>query len=117
MEILENLKFSHEYWEILLPLFLMVFDVITGYYNAWKNNNTSSSKMRDGIGKKLAEIVYIVVGIILGYAFDMKVIGYFISIYIAYMELVSIAENCKKLGVEAPKEIMDKLNNDDKEGE
>ena len=117
MEILENLKFSHEYWEIILPLILMVFDVITGYYNAWKNNNTSSSKMRDGIGKKLAEIVYIVVGIILGYAFDMKVIGYFISIYIAYMELVSIAENCKKLGVEAPKEIMDKLNNDDKEGE
>lgn len=116
--ILENLKFSHEYWEILLPLILMVFDVITGYYNAWKNNETSSSKMRDGIGKKLAEIVYIVVGIILGYAFGMKIIGYFISIYIAYMEIVSIAENCKKLGVDMPEEISNKLNNNDnKDGE
>lgn len=117
MEILENLKFSHNYWEILLPLILMVADIITGYYNAWKSNKTSSSKMRDGIGKKLAEIVYIVVGIVLGYAFDMKSIAIFISLYIAYMELVSIAENCKKLGVEAPKEIMDKLNNNNKEGE
>lgn len=115
MEILENLKFSHEYWEILLPLILMVFDVITGYYNAWKNNETSSSKMRDGIGKKLAEIVYIVVGIILGYAFGMKAIGYFISIYIAYMELVSIAENCKKLGVKMPEKLEEKLNNESEE--
>ena len=115
MEILENLKFSHEYWEILLPLILMVFDVITGYYNAWKNNETSSAKMRDGIGKKLAEIVYIVVGIILGYAFGMKAIGYFISIYIAYMELVSIAENCKKLGVKMPEKLEEKLNNESEE--
>lgn len=113
--ILENLKFSHEYWEILLPLILMVIDVITGYYNAWKNNNTSSSKMRDGIGKKLAEIVYIVVGIVLGYAFGMKSIAIFISLYIAYMELVSIAENCKKLGVNMPEKISDKLNNKESE--
>ena len=117
MEILENLKFSHEYWEIILPLILMVFDVITGYYNAWKNNETSSSKMRDGIGKKLAEIVYIVVGIVLSYAFGMKSIAIFISLYIAYMELVSIAENCKKLGVKMPEKIEKKLNNNNKEGE
>lgn len=117
MEILENLKFSHEYWEILLPLILMVFDVITGYYNAWKNNETSSAKMRDGIGKKLAEIVYIVVGIVLSYAFGMKSIAIFISLYIAYMELVSIAENCKKLGVKMPEKIEEKLNNNNKEGE
>lgn len=117
MEILENLKFSHEYWEILLPLILMVADVITGYYNAWKSNETSSAKMRDGIGKKLAEIVYIVVGIVLGYAFGMKSIAIFISLYIAYMELVSIAENCKKLGVKMPEKIEEKLNNNNKEGE
>ena len=115
MEILENLKFSHNYWEILLPLILMVADIVTGYYNAWKSNETSSSKMRDGIGKKLAEIVYIVVGIVLGYAFNMKSIAIFISLYIAYMELVSIAENCKKLGVKMPKKIEEKLNNESEE--
>lgn len=117
MEILEELKFSHSYWEILLPLILMVADVVTGYYNAWKSKETSSAKMRDGIGKKLAEIVYIVVGIVLSYAFNMQIIGYFISLYIAYMEIVSIAENCKKLGVNMPEEIADKLNNNNKEGE
>lgn len=115
MELLQNLKFSHDYWEILLPLILMIVDVITGYYNAWKNNETSSSKMRDGIGKKLAEIVYIVVGIVLGYAFNMKSIPIFISIYIIYMELVSIAENCKKLGVKMPEKLEEKLNNESEE--
>ena len=72
--------------------------------------------MRDGIGKKIAEIIYIVVGIVIGLAFNIKFIGQFISLYIIYMELVSIAENCKKLGVDMPEKIKEKLNND-KEGE
>ena len=46
-------------------------------------------------------------------AFNIKFIGQFISLYIVYMELVSIAENCKKLGVEMPEKIKEKLNNDD----
>lgn len=111
METITNLKFSHDYWELILPLILMVFDIITGYYNAWKKKEISSSRMRDGLGKKLAEIVYIIIGIIIGYAFDIKAIGYFISLYIVYMELMSIAENCKKLGVDMPEKIKEKLNN------
>lgn len=113
MKILDNLEFSHNYWEILLPLILMVIDIITGYYNAWKSKKISSSKMRDGLGKKLAELVYIVVGILISYAFNLKAIGYFISLYIVYMELMSIAENCKKLGVDMPEKLKEKLNNSD----
>lgn len=116
MEIIENLQFSHDYWEIVLPLILMVFDIITGYYNAWKTNTISSSRMRDGMGKKIAELVYIVVGIIIGVAFDIKLIGNFVSLYIIYMELVSVAENCKKLGIDLPENIKEKLNNK-KEGD
>ena len=111
MEYLENLRFTHDYWVFLLPCVLMLIDIITGYYNAWKSKQISSSKMRDGLGKKMAEICYIVVGLIFGLAFDMKVVTYFISIYVIYMELVSVAENCKKLGVEMPVEIEEKLNN------
>lgn len=111
MEYLENLKFTHNYWVVLLPCVLMLIDIITGYYNAWKTKQVSSSKMRDGLGKKIAEICYIVVGLIFGLAFDIKVVTYFISIYIIYMELVSVAENCKKLGVEMPTQIEEKLNN------
>lgn len=113
MEILEGLKFSHNFWEILLPLILMGIDIITGYYNAWKTKRISSSKMRDGLGKKLAELCYIVVGILISYAFDLKAIGYFISLYVVYMELMSIAENCKKLGVDMPDNLKEKLNNEE----
>lgn len=111
MEYLEKLKFTKEYWVILAPFILMILDVITGYYNSWKNKKISSKKMRDGIGKKLAEMVYILIGLILSYAFDIKAIGYFISIYMVYMELISISENCEKLGIKMPETIKDKLNN------
>ena len=106
-EMITNLEFSNNFWEIFLPLILMVFD------NAWKTKKISSSKMRDGLGKKLAELVYIIVGILISYAFNLKAVGYFISLYIVYMELVSIAENCSKLGVRMPKQLKDKLNNND----
>ena len=115
MEELMNLQFSHDYWELVLPLILMAIDIATGYYNAWKKKKISSSKMRDGLGKKLAELVYIIVALLISVAFNVKAIGYFFSLYIIYMELVSIMENCKKLGVAMPEYIKDKLNN--KEGD
>lgn len=112
MEELLKLKFASNVWLVVLPLILMVFDIITGYYNAWRKNEVSSSKMRDGIGKKIAEVCYIVLGIVFAVAFDIQAIAYFISIYIIYMELMSVAENCKKLGVAMPAELEKKLNND-----
>lgn len=115
MKTIENLQYTHEYWSIVLPCILMVLDMITGYYNAWKRKKISSSKMRNGLGKKLAELVYIIAGILIAEAFDIKSIGYFISLYVVYMELVSISENCKKLGVPMPEKIQEKLNNKDGE--
>lgn len=106
-----KLHFTSNLWLVVLPLILMVIDVITGYYNAWKNDEISSSKMRDGIGKKIAEICYIILGIVFSIAFGIQAISYFISIYIIYMELMSVAENCKKLGVLLPAELEKKLNN------
>ena len=114
MEIIKDLKFTHDYWAILLPCILMVLDIITGYYNAWKKKEVSSSKMRDGLGKKLAELVYIVAGILISVSFGVKPVGYFISFYVIYMEVVSIIENCKKLGLPVPKELEEKLNNKEK---
>ena len=46
-------------------------------------------------------------------AFGIQAISYFISIYIIYMELMSVAENCKKLGVNMPTELEKKLNNNE----
>lgn len=113
MEILEELQFTHTFWAIVLPCILMIFDIITGYYNAWKKKEVSSQKMRDGLGKKLAELVYICIGMLISEAFGVKGIGYFISLYVIYMEFVSIAENCKKLGIALPEKIENKLNNEE----
>lgn len=117
MEELLKLEFTSIVWVFIVPLILMILDVLTGYCNAWKNNEVSSSKMRDGLGKKCAELVYIVIGTVFNYAFNLKAIMYFLVIYVCYMEIVSLAENCDKLGVKLPKQISDKLNNNkDKEG-
>ena len=110
-EILKEIQFTNIVWAILAPLFFMVLDILTGYYNAWKNNEVSSSKMRDGLGKKCAELCYIIVGIICKYAIGTSSVMYFIIAYICYMELVSLAENCDKLGFDMPKTISEKLNN------
>jgi len=115
MENLLNLSFANTIWQIVLPLVLMILDIITGYYNAWKDNDVKSSKMRDGIGKKIAELVYILLGFLFARAFNLDAISHFISIYIIYMEIMSVAENCKKLGIGLPKQLSDKLNNENRE--
>lgn len=117
MEILEELQFTHTYWAFLLPVILMVIDVITGYYNSWKSGTVKSPKMRDGLGKKMAEICYIAVAGLIGMAFGIDKVVYLVSFYVVYMEIVSIAENCDKLGFPMPKSWKEKLNNSNKEEE
>ena len=110
MEELMNLEFTNIIWVFLLPLLLMVLDIITGYYNAWEKNEISSSRMRDGLGKKCAELCYIAVGALFKFAFGTSSILYFMVIYVCYMELISLAENCAKLGFPMPEKLKQKLN-------
>ena len=106
-----HLQFNNELWLIVIPVILMAIDILTGYLSAWKMKEIKSQKMRDGVSKKVAEICYIVIGFVLRFATGATTIAYFISIYIMYMELVSVFENADKLGVPIPKFISDKLNN------
>ena len=114
MEELLKLHFTNIIWVFVLPLILMALDVLTGYYNAWKNKEVSSSKMRDGLGKKCAELCYILVGTAFNFAFGFSAIMYFLTIYVCYMEITSLAENCAKLGLPLPNAIKEKINNDKK---
>lgn len=111
MEYLQNLEFTSEVWIILVPLFLCILDVITGYTYAWINNEIKSAKMRAGLGKKLGELAYVLVGILSKHAFGVNSIMIFITFYICFMEIVSLAENCTKLGVPLPEKVKEKLNN------
>lgn len=111
MEELMKLNFTNSLWIFILPLALMILDVITGYYNSWKNNDVSSSKMRNGLGKKCAELCYVVLGTLFNLAFGISAIMYFMVIYVCYMEVVSLLENCAKLGLPIPHKIKQKLNN------
>ncbi len=116
-DLIMNLEFTNIWWAFILPFILMIIDVITGYINAWKNNNVQSAKMRDGLGKKCAELTYIVLGVLLKFAFKLDIVMYGIILYICYMEINSIMENCDKLGFKiASGKINEKLNNK-KEGE
>lgn len=110
-QLLHNIHFTHTAWVFVAPLILMVLDIITGYYNAWKNNEISSSKMRDGLGKKCAELCYIIVGVLLKFAIGVDIAMYGLAIYVCFMELLSLAENCDKLGVKLPDKLKGKLNN------
>lgn len=112
-EIINNIHFTNLVWAILAPLILMILDIITGYLNAWEKNEVSSSKMRDGLGKKFAELCYIIVGMICKFAIGTSSIMYFMIAYVCYMEIISLAENCDKLGFPLPTKWKEKLNNDE----
>lgn len=50
--VITDFEIENYIWFILLPLILEVLDVITGYLNAWINDDIQSKKMREGLGKK-----------------------------------------------------------------
>lgn len=114
-EILESLKFTSDFWIVMLPSILMAFDVATGFINAWAKNQIKSSVMRQGLARKFGELTVIAIGQLFFYGLGLpKYYVVFISFYIIIMELVSIAENLDKLGVPLPKAIKKVLNNAEK---
>ena len=113
-EFMQSLNFTHTWWAFLLPVILMLMDIITGYYNGWKNNELSSSKMRDGLGKKMAELCCICIGVLFKYAFGLDAVMYFVILYVVFMELLSVLENCDKLGFNMSDKLKEKLNNKEK---
>jgi toxin secretion/phage lysis holin len=120
-DLIKEIHFTNLAWTFFLPLILMILDIITGYYNAWKNKEVSSSRLREGLGKKCGELAYLILGIAFKFAIGSNAVIYFISIYICFMEIISLTENCTKLGVPLPnpvkeqlKEYNDAINGDDK---
>lgn len=113
-EIMQNIQFTNEMWAILAPMILIVLDILTGIVIAWRNNDFKSAIMRTGLSKKFGELVYVLVGILAKYALGTELILYFTVVYICFMEISSLLENCEKLGVPMSDKIREKINNDKK---
>lgn len=111
MEYILNLEVTSEKWYFILPIILMTLDVLSGYIYAWINNDVKSYIMRQGLGKKFGEICYVLVGILSKIVTGSPLIMIFFTCYVIFMELVSLAENCDKLGVPIPDRIKRKVNN------
>lgn len=99
----ENFHFRNEILELIIPAVMMAVDFGTGTFGAWMMHTFKSSKMRSGLTKKVGEMSILVVGALLSYAINLPpqlMAG--ISLYIIYMELMSICENAKKMGAPLP---------------
>ena len=109
--IFESLRFTDSYWIILLPAVLMALDIVTGFVNAWVKKKVKSSIMRKGLGKKIGELIVLIIAQVLFYSVSLpQIVVAGISFYIVVMELISICENLKKLGVPIPDFIDRALN-------
>lgn len=111
MTFFRGFHFKNEVWVLLLPLALMAGDIISGLLYAWSRNTFKSKKMRSGLSKKAGEIMILVFGEL--FAFGMTLPTFVmngISAYIIFMEIMSIAENLKKLDVPIPAFISKVLN-------
>lgn len=105
MEIVDKLHFTNQWFEFFLPLMMIILDIVTGFINAWVNKKVSSSIMREGLGHKAGELAYILLGFLAYTAFGLHSVYLLAVFYVCFMELVSILENCSKLGVPMPEKI------------
>ncbi len=112
IKIVEKIHYVNLGWAFLLPVILMAIDIITGFAKAWASKKVQSSKMRAGIVKKVGEMMLIVAVGVVCYAMMLPVeIFYCVSLYIAFMEGVSVLENLDLVGVPIPKKIESVINN------
>lgn len=104
--IIEHLRFTRDYWIIVVPCILMGLDIATGFVNAWAKHRIKSAIMRQGLARKFGELVVIGIAQLFLYSVGLpKVVVSGVSFYIGIMELISICENLDKLGVPIPKFI------------
>jgi len=103
LNMFSDLKFTHLAWQIATPMIFSLSDILTGYIQAVINHDVDSQKMRVGLLHKALIIIVLILSYVVSYAFGLEFISSFISIYIIFMESVSITENLKKAGVEVGK--------------
>lgn len=101
--VLSSFHFANMVWVLIIPCVLMAVDFAAGLLNAWLKGEVKSAKMRNGLGKKIGELVILLLGELFSYGMGLpKGLLEGVSLYIILMELLSIFENLAKLGVPIP---------------
>lgn len=101
--ILENFNFVNIFWQLGTPLIFMLGDIISGVVQAIINKNLDSKIMREGLLRKGLLILILFLAFIVEHAFGVTFISKVVSLYIIVMEIISIAENVQKAGVDLGK--------------
>lgn len=94
-------------WAIIACLVMMVFDIITGFMAAWKNEDIQSTKMREGLFHKGTLILLIILAWLCElFVMHVPDLGITIPLVIPTcviifaMEVVSITENSSEINPE-----------------
>lgn len=103
-----------QFYPIIIALFFNVLDLISGIITAVKNKDIQSSKLRDGLFKKVGFILcYFVAwlidteGSLIGFQLGTQILP-IIIIYVCTTELVSILENICKINPDIlPEKLME----------
>ena len=100
---------------IVVALSLNLFDLISGFVGAVKNKDIKSSKLRDGMFKKVGFIFCYVLAYLLdsegnaiGFSVGVKLLPIIIT-YVCITEVVSILENISKINSDLMPEILKDL--------
>lgn len=103
-----------QFYPIIIALVFNALDIITGIITAVKNKDIQSSKLRDGLFKKVGFILcYFVAwfidkgGSMIGFQFGVSILP-IIILYVCTTELVSILENICKINPDIlPEKLME----------
>ena len=110
LSFLNNFSFSKEFWMFVIPVALMAIDIVTGYCKAWVRHDVKSCRMREGLVKKCGEIAVLLIGKMFEVGLSLPTyLMKGVSLYIIFMELLSVFENLDALGVPIPKAIKNAL--------
>ena len=104
----------NQFYPIIIALVFNALDIITGIISAFKNKDIKSSKLRDGLFKKVGFILcYFVAwlidaeGSLIGFQLGTPILPVII-LYVCATELVSILENICKINPDIlPEKLME----------
>lgn len=109
-------------YPVIIALVFNAMDIISGLISAVKNKEVSSSKLRDGLFKKVGFIMCYFMGWLvdtqgmkIGFHFSVEILP-IIILYVCTTELVSIIENICKINTDiVPDKLLEIFNVTNKE--